>query len=602
MSFAVPRSNRRTSGVGDYESTDVARNIGSLLRFGKVHSVDHAQRLCRVALPNDLITDDLPWLTPRAGGNVFWAAPSIGEAVLLLAPSGELNNAVVLPALQNNPQGTWPFNFSDLEFKFGPLGEAREGLWRWLFSDGAILENDPAINQFRIEQKQVRVHGKELLQVHSDKYIYVEADEEQGIVHVKAPMIKLDGDVHIVGQLLQSGRIIGIDSKGEGASSLDLVGDPINLNGGGGVLGIVASLVGAVAGGALSLGQLGSLMAGGSNGLLGGLQSLAGTLGNSGLTGLLTGAGGLSISGIGAAMSAVGSLPVLGEVMNHIGFVGSVLQGGTGQALTALTSGSGLNLAGAFTGLSSLTGAIGSHYNIPALSNLSDLTALPALNTIISGGQLTINDVMHVASGAAAVAGFTPPPNVAGAIDAALAATAVVASTTSGQGGQSAVTYEPGPSLRDKSGPEILNGLLASNSSVTPEQIIHKMSEMGLVNNLDALEAAGVNGGQAMGDMIRAGSITLEQALNLSSIFINEPDAAVTAALAGTVGGSLKFFDYFERAAAGDVAPRDMSSKRGSDTDPKKGTAQVGGSGNYIPDGTVVDVPNSYADWNTNYA
>ena len=130
MSFAVPRSNRRTSGVGDYESTDVARNIGSLLRFGKVHSVDHVQRLCRVALPNNLITDDLPWITFRAGGNVFWAAPSVDEAVLLLCPSGELNNGVVLPALQNNPNGTYPFNFSDLEYKFGDLGDPREGLWR----------------------------------------------------------------------------------------------------------------------------------------------------------------------------------------------------------------------------------------------------------------------------------------------------------------------------------------------------------------------------------------------------------------------------------------------------------------------------------------
>jgi hypothetical protein len=337
-------------------------------------------------------------------------------------------------------------------------------------------------------------------------------------------------------------------------------------------------------------------MAGGTNGILGGLQGLAGQLGSTGLGTLLTAGGGLSVSGIGAAMSAVGSLPVLGEVMNHIGFAGSLLQGGTGQALTALTSGSGLDLAGAFQGLSSLTGAIGSHYDIPALSSLSDLTALPALETMISGGQLTINDVMHVATGAAAVAGFTPPANVAGALDAALAATAVI----TGENG----SLQPGPTLLDASrtGGEIMAGLLDSNSSVTPEQIVHKMSELGLVNNLDALEAAGVNGGQAMGDMIRAGSITLEQALNLSSIFINEPDAAVTAALAGTVGGSLKFFDYFERAAAGDVAPRDMSSKRGSETDPKKGTAQDAGSGNYVPDGTITDVPNSYANWNTNYA
>jgi len=98
-------------------------------------------------------------------------------------------------------------------------------------------------------------------------------------------------------------------------------------------------------------------------------------------------------------MNVVGGLPVLGEVMNGLGFVGSVLQGPAVRALSALTSGSGLNLAGAFQGLSGLTGAIGDHFNIPALSNLSDLTALGPLESVISGGQLTINDVMDVAGG-----------------------------------------------------------------------------------------------------------------------------------------------------------------------------------------------------------
>ena len=67
MSFAVPRSSRRTSGVGDYELTDTARNIGTLLRFGQVLSVDYALRTCCVQLQENLQTDNLPWITMRAG-------------------------------------------------------------------------------------------------------------------------------------------------------------------------------------------------------------------------------------------------------------------------------------------------------------------------------------------------------------------------------------------------------------------------------------------------------------------------------------------------------------------------------------------------------
>ena len=598
MTFSVPRSSRRTSGVGDYELTDTARNIGSLLRFGQVLSVNFETRTCRVQFSESLQTDDLPWLTLRAGGNAFWAAPSIDETVLVLSPSGELNNAVVLPALQTNENGTWPFNFSDLEFIWGGLGEPREALWRWLFSDGALLENDPAKNQFRIEQQQTRIRGAELMHLRSEKFIYIEADQEQGIVHIKAPMIKLDGDVHITGQLMQTGRIVGVEKDGEGLKSLDLMGDPINLNSNGGVLGLLASLLGTVAGGALSLGQLGSIMGSGANGLLGGLQNLAnGVLGSSGLGQLLTAAGGLNISGIGAAMNVVGGLPVLGEVLNGLGFSGVTnIVNGAVSLVSGVTSGSGLKLSGigaSFQGLSSLTGAIGDHFNIPALNNLSDFTALGALESVISGGQITINDVMDVAGGVAGA--FGAPVDVTNAINFATAATDVIA-------GGSSSGVQAGLTLLQNGGGAIMDGLLGNNSRVTAEGIAHKISELGLATTLESLDAAGVSGGQGIGQLIADGAITLEQVLDLNSVFQGGPDAVATAAQGMGLGGAQKFFDTFERAAPGAAAARDMSSAANSDTSPKTGTVLNEGTNNWEPDGSGREVPDAYTDWNTNYA
>ena len=599
MTFSVPRSSRRTSGVGDYELTDTARNIGSLLRFGQVLSVNFETRTCRVQFSESLQTDDLPWLTLRAGGNAFWAAPSIDETVLVLSPSGELNNAVVLPALQTNENGTWPFNFSDLEFIWGGLGEPREALWRWLFSDGALLENDPEKNQFRIEQQLTRIRGAELMHLRSEKFIYIEADQEQGIVHIKAPMIKLDGDVHITGQLMQTGRIVGVESDGQGLKSLDLMGDPINLNSNGGVLGLLASLLGAVAGGALSLGQLGTIMSGGANGLIGGLTNLAnGVLGAGGMQSLLTAAGGLNISAIGAAMNVVGGLPVLGEVLNGLGFSGAMnIVNGAVQLVSGVTSGSGLNLQGTFQNLSGLTGAIGSHFNIPALTNLTDSTALGALESVISGGQITINDVMDVASGAAGA--FGAPVDVTNAINFASSAANVVSGTDPSNG---SAILEAGLTLFQNGGGAIMEGLLGSNSRVDAEGIAHKISELGLATTLESLDAAGVNGGQAIGTLIADGAITLEQVLDLNSVFQGGPDAVATAVQGMGLAGSQKFFDTFERAAPGEAAARDMSSAANSDTSPKKGTVLNQGTNNYEPDGSGREVPDAYADWNTNYA
>jgi hypothetical protein len=510
-----------------------------------------------------------------------------------------LNNAVVLPALQTNENGTWPFNFSDLEFIWGGLGEPREALWRWLFSDGALLENDPAKNQFRIEQQQTRIRGAELMHLRSEKFIYIEADQEQGIVHIKAPMIKLDGDVHITGQLMQTGRIVGVESDGQGLKSLDLMGDPINLNSNGGVLGLLASLLGTVAGGALSLGQLGSIMGSGANGLLGGLQNLAnGVLGSSGLGQLLTAAGGLNISGIGAAMNVVGGLPVLGEVLNGLGFSGVTnIVNGAVTLVSGVTSGSGLNLQGAFQNLSGLTGAIGDHFNIPALNNLSDFTALGALESVISGGQITINDVMDVAGGVAGAFGGINGvhPDISNAINFATAATDVIA-------GGSSNGVQAGLTLLQNGGGAIMDGLLGNNSRVTAEGIAHKISELGLATTLESLDAAGVSGGQGIGQLIADGAITLEQVLDLNSVFQGGPDAVATAAQGMDLGSAQKFFDTFERAAPGESSTRDMSSAANSDTSPKTGTLLNNGTNNYEPDGSGRPVQDAYADWDTNYA
>ena len=577
MQFSVPRSNLRTSGVGDYESTDVARNIGSLLRYGKIYSVDLALRLCRVTLPNELITDDLPWITAKAGGNAFWSAPSVGETVMLLSPSGELNNAVVLPALQNNPEGTWPFDFSDLEFIWGGLGDPRTTVWRWLFSDGGILENDAESNQFRLEQKKSRIYGGEILHAKSEKFIYIDADTEQGIVHIKAPMIKLDGNVHITGQLMQTGRISGVAADGKAMKSLDLLGDPINLNSNGGVLGLLAGLIGAVTGGALSLGQLGDIM-GQFGDILGGLNGLAeNILGSTGLARLFTAAGGLNISGIGAAMGVTGSLPVLGEVFNGLGFVGTILEDATGLLLqSGITSGTGLDLTGAFSGLSGIAGALGVEFNIPALSGLTDSGALGMIASVIDGGQLTINDVMDVVANS----GLLPDgSDISDAITFALSATDVVLGDTG---------FEPGPVMLDffaNSGTDVMAALLGSNTNLTAEQIVNKISELELATNLEALLAADVNGGQGIGSLIADGKISLEQILNMSGIFTGGPDPIAIGVQPGDEGGSQQFFDYFERVKPAEIPGRYMGTGSGSSEDPK---------GQEPP-------PNSYDGWETDY-
>lgn len=79
------------------ELTELARRLANLIRYGQVEQADYAKALVRVRC-DGYLTGWLPFLTRRAGGDVTWWAPEVGEAVLVLAPDGDPALAAVLPA------------------------------------------------------------------------------------------------------------------------------------------------------------------------------------------------------------------------------------------------------------------------------------------------------------------------------------------------------------------------------------------------------------------------------------------------------------------------------------------------------------------------
>ncbi|ADU99032.1 phage baseplate assembly protein V [Alicycliphilus denitrificans] len=89
---------------------EILRRLENIVRVGTIADVRHsAPARCRVRTGN-LTTAWVPWLAQRAGGQHghHWWPPVVGEQCLLLAPGGDLLNAVALPGLYSNakPQGS----------------------------------------------------------------------------------------------------------------------------------------------------------------------------------------------------------------------------------------------------------------------------------------------------------------------------------------------------------------------------------------------------------------------------------------------------------------------------------------------------------------
>lgn len=118
---------------------DLARRLENVVRDGLIAEVDLPAARVRVDLAAEgeppVLTDWLPWYTPRAGTVRVWSPPSVGEQVTVLSPGGNLAAGRVLPAL-----------FSDNAP--APGTEATRVLVR--YQDGAALSYDTEAHALQI--------------------------------------------------------------------------------------------------------------------------------------------------------------------------------------------------------------------------------------------------------------------------------------------------------------------------------------------------------------------------------------------------------------------------------------------------------------------
>ncbi|USH01067.1 phage baseplate assembly protein V [Grimontia kaedaensis] len=113
---------------------ELERRLSNLLMTGQVVDVDYNTGHVKVST-GFLTTTWLPWVTQRAGPDVSFWAPEVGEQVVVLSPCGEPELGVVLPAIYQN---------------LYPHTDQRETVRRVQFADGADMSYDRAIHALSI--------------------------------------------------------------------------------------------------------------------------------------------------------------------------------------------------------------------------------------------------------------------------------------------------------------------------------------------------------------------------------------------------------------------------------------------------------------------
>lgn len=108
--------------------TELDRRLANIIKIGRVQSVDLTQTLPKVRVRiGELETAWLPLLTLRAGNDTHWWPISLEEQVLVVSPSGDLAQGIVIGSIFQN--------------QFPPLSISGD-IVRSEYSDGAVIEYD----------------------------------------------------------------------------------------------------------------------------------------------------------------------------------------------------------------------------------------------------------------------------------------------------------------------------------------------------------------------------------------------------------------------------------------------------------------------------
>lgn len=117
----------------DPRVTEVERRLANTSLIGRVSQVDHEKARYRVKSGNTE-TDWIPFVQRRAGGTKTYESLDVGEQVMVLAPSGDLAQGVIIGALSTDE--TQPADKGNIH--------------RTVYPDGTVVDYDDEAKSYLV--------------------------------------------------------------------------------------------------------------------------------------------------------------------------------------------------------------------------------------------------------------------------------------------------------------------------------------------------------------------------------------------------------------------------------------------------------------------
>jgi phage baseplate assembly protein V len=173
-----------------YQVAELRRQMSSLVSVAKVSEVNPKTARIKVFIEGDAQSDFLPVLSSRAsGGDQCVWLPENGDQVLILAPSGEINQGFVVGSIMKTADS--PNKTSDYK----------------QFSDGTVVEYDKTSHSLSIDVKE---NGKVSVLVNGGTVSVKAKDisvEAEGQVSIKASKVAVFGETTFASAVIVEGAM-----------------------------------------------------------------------------------------------------------------------------------------------------------------------------------------------------------------------------------------------------------------------------------------------------------------------------------------------------------------------------------------------------------
>lgn len=190
----------------DFILSDIQQRLARLIQVGVIASVDAANSLGTVTIGGNT-SASLKIMQHRAGADVSYTMPSVGEQCLVLFPSGNMDAGFILPAIHSTTNIP---------------GADDSDIHRMTYADGTVIEYDQGTSTLTATcVGDVMIDATGDVTVNSGGTATVDAatqaDLTAPIVNVNAttsatitsPIITLAGAVTATGAITATGEIVG---------------------------------------------------------------------------------------------------------------------------------------------------------------------------------------------------------------------------------------------------------------------------------------------------------------------------------------------------------------------------------------------------------